>query len=604
MKGFSLVSTVAATFIFTAVGFALLVMSDEGFRITKSSINHNIAEANSEYALNAGIEAFMTSNSCSSSGSGNVNGGDWEYRMYEASPGQCFILAVGRKDNAVRYKIAYVNMQGGGGGLGALTVNYMDGNYFRLVNRSRISGRENCPALAYYDCGELCDDIQREENEGQIDRTQRLTNPMDLNEVLFREGTTIEDLKNYIVEQFNTIYDNYQIPSPPDITLQSCQISGVSRCEIRWDNKQVIRCGNQEIDTSACSTVVLSGTDVTVDFWGGDIRSNLVIEGTNVQIKLGNTQVSGSIFIQALDEVSRFETNNTTNINGEVVISAGDLRQINLVNDTQINGSLIINLSNSTEETYINFSNNVNINGDLYFRGYKVKFSPSNNSTINGNFLAKADHEIEIKMTNETSINGRILAYAEEVEFEGVNRTNIGGGDNYNILIGEEEVEIELTNRSTQGNIGYVITLNDGGEMKLKLTDRTSLEGLFITDNLEADLVNNTSISGIIIAERVDEEIRIPNNARIEGLLAVLEEMEGLELVNRARIEGLILLNSLTERLRMTNRAEIVSNFDLVKNYIDMFNLSDYINALSCDTLGGSGSGTPTLPQHLIGSVF
>jgi len=602
MRGFSLVNTIVATFIFTALGFALLIMSDEGFRITKSNINHNVAEANADYALNAALEHLLNGGNCEGSQSGSLNGGSWEYRMYQTSSGQCFILASGRKDNAVRYKIAYAGFSGGGG-LGTLTVNYMEGDYFHLINNSHIRGTDNCPALAYYDCGDLCEDIEREKGEGQIDEVARLREPVDINELLFKEGKSISDVKDFVLEQFNDTFENFEIPSPPVVISDECKLTGVNRCEIKWNNNNVVVCGSKEVDTSNCSAVLISGNNVTIDFWNGNINANLIIQADKVEVSLGNTSVNGDLFIQADEKVETLEANNDTNITGSVVISSSEIEKVNLVNDSRIRGNLIINLEGADENTEVKFTNSAGVDGDFYFKGHKLMFNPVNNSYVGGNLIVKTDDEIDIDMPNNSSINGRMVLYSEEIHFRGVNRSNVGGGENNNIILADDEIEIELTNRSSQENIGYVVTLNDDGEIHLKLTNRTNISGLFLTDEFEADLVNETSLSGIVITRKVEDEIRMPNDARIKGLLVVLGELEELELVNSAKIEGLVLLNELGDRLRLTNNAEIVPNLDLINSYIDLFGLSDYLNQLSCDILGG-GSGSLTFPQHLVGSIY
>jgi len=604
MKGFSLVNTIVATFIFTAVGFALLIMSDEGFRITKSNIDHNIAEANADYALNTALDHLINGGSCEGGQSGNLNRGAWRYRMYQTSSGQCFILASGSKDNAIRYKIAYAGFSGGGG-LATLTINYMEGDYFNLINDSYIRGSDNCPALAYYDCGDLCEDIEREKRQKQIDEVVKLNDPLSINELLFKEGKSVEDIKDFVLNQFNEVFENYEIPSPPSSTTipNECKLTNVNRCEIKWSNSNVIECGSKEVDTNNCSTVLISGSNVTVDFWNGNIKSSIVIQANKAELNLGNTSVNGDIFIQADERVEKLEANNDTNINGNVVISSKEIEQVRLVNNSRIKGNLIINLENADENTEVSFTNSAGVDGDFYFKGHKLEFNPVNNSYIGGNLIARADDEIDIEMPNNSSINGRMVLYSEEIHFRGVNRSNVGGGENNNIILADDEIEIKLTNRSTQENIGYVVTMNDDGEIHLKLTNRTSISGLFLTDEFEADLVNETSLSGIIITRKVEDEIRMPNDAKIKGLLAVFGELEELELVNHAKIEGLVVLNELGERLRLTNNAEIMPNFDLINNYIENFGLSDYLNQLSCEVLGG-GSGTLTLPQHLIGSIY
>jgi len=608
MRGFSLISTIALTFIFTALAFSILIMSDEGFRITRSSANFNIAEVNADHAVNQGISDIISGQPCGNSSGGSINGGQWSYRSYPVSSNMCYILGEGRKDNAVRYKAVFIST-GGGGDFGTLTVNSFEGaSYFNLINKSVIKGSEDCPALAYYNCGDVCQDIKDEEKEGQIESIKELAQPLNIKETIFKEGIDIDQIKQFIKAEYDNVYENYIIPEPPGVD-NNCRISGATSCGQVWGQPSVLSCntsnGQVQIDTNNCTFIEITGNDISFNFWQADIKSNLIIRADKVSnfsvgnSVIGNTTVSDAgIYIYA-DEVNGISFNNISTLKGNLVIDATSINNpISLVNDTEIQGSIIV-LSRGDLE--IDIPNQSSVKGDVFFTGKNFTLDPANDARIDGDIIVKADESIELDLVNSISIGGRLYFYANDIHIRGVNKSSVGDTKQHNFIIANESIYIELTNNAKQGNIGYVTTLNDNASLKIRLTNQGELEGLFISDILDVDLVNNSTLEGIILVDIVKREIRMPNNSKIKGLLVVFDDLKEMELVNRAEIEGLILADKLTKRFRMTNKAEIIQNIDLVNQYIQEFGLENFLKLLSCE--GGSGN-EPVILHGLKGSLF
>ena len=597
-KGFSLITTLALSLIFSIMGLGLYMISDESIKVTESQINRSIADVNALSGLNAGINHLKNGGSCHGTLSGSDNGGSWNTR-FERVGNFCFIISEGEYDSGHSYKLAYLNLSGGNTGLlGGLTFNYFTGSYFRLINDSKIEGEDECAPLAYYDCGDVCENIERFKRNGQIEGEPiQLNSEINIQELLFREDYNYDNLKSYLRDLYENEFNNINLPSPrvtnPDELPSDCIALGVNRCEIKWNDNTVLDCGNKEINTSNCSTVYIGGYNINIDFWNGNIISEeIIIDGYNIRFDAGNSEINGSIYIIADNSISRFELNNTTNINGNVVLRGIRVEQIRMVNDSQINGGLYV--FSGIENTALNISNNSGIAENIYLNVNNASIRLVNNAHVGRDIYINANQDVNLHIPNNGTVEGRIVAYAENsLHFEGVNSSQVGSGERMNIILAGNELEIELTNRSAQENIGYVAVLNADGVMHIRLTNRTSLKGLFLSDNMEVDLVNNTELKGILLTKNMDE-IRMPNNAEIEGLIAILNSIRRIELVNDAKLEGIVIIDELG-RLRLTNDAEIEADIEEVTEMISEFSLANIFNELSCgNNEGGSGGNQIT----------
>ncbi|AAC07393.1 hypothetical protein [Aquifex aeolicus] len=617
MKGFSLVNTIVATFIFTAVGFALLVMSDEGFRITKSSINANIAEANAVYALNTALEHLINGGNCEGSASGSVNDGSWEYTLYPTPSGQCFILASGRKDNAVRYKIAYAGFSGGGG-LGALTINYLKGDEFSLQGSSKISnGGTNCPAVVYY---EKKADIEYKGNakiEGGI-----VNKKINIPSEIFKEENAFEDIKTYYKELYEDRFNNVSLPDVP-LTTEDCTLEvGNSDCSLKNNE---INCGNTKLTVENCTSVLIKGGKISLNINNGELDIPLVIESDELVslTTVGDTSINDIYVITKT--FGKLETGGSTTINGNVVIKADsfknlgeDEQNIVLSGSTKVEGGMYIStqdssLPSSGNEAKIKFAGSSEIGENFYFLGYGVDLHYTGGSGISGNIYIKTYHEYELDISHYGNfVGGSIYANCVSSDCEGeveIHNGNLKPAEGSEFVFLSEGKELEAELKSGSGGLdGYFVNLSDNGELKLEIkAGGLEANGLFIGNKIEIEggekekLTGSNKINGILVGKIV-EGLKLGGSAEINGLVAALEEFDELNLKGRSKIKGMVIGNILEGSVSLIGNSEITLDFETINSFISKFGLEDFFKTLTCES--EKGSGNLTLPQHLVGSIY
>ncbi|NPB04019.1 MAG: hypothetical protein GXO39_06370, partial [Thermotogae bacterium] len=277
-RGFSTISAIAAAFGLIALGLALMIMTTEGFKISKSHENALIAEVNAEHGVWEAILSIIGGSDCNGTVSGSINGGSYEATFYPVGS-LCLILGKGEKDEATHFKISYVDVENSAS-LATLTVNYFTGNTFFLSFSARIKGDDDCgaPALAYYRCGNVCIALNWAVSTGRIESVDELKKPINIEDTLFQSGVELEDLKNFVLEKFNETY-------PDEGSFDgNCIIENATSCTV---SSQVV-CDSGTVDTAACDNVLIKGSTVSVTI-AQPVNSSITVSATDdVSVTLNN----------------------------------------------------------------------------------------------------------------------------------------------------------------------------------------------------------------------------------------------------------------------------------------------------------------------------
>jgi len=620
MKAFSLISTMLMTLLFSGIGSVIVVTSLGGSELLKSNIKINISEVNANYALEEALNDVMENGNCNGVKNGELNGGKWSYVLHSIN-NHCFVLAKGEKDNAKRYKVAYVNF-GGGGGLGALTINYLNGEKFILKGSSKISNNgENCPAIVYHKKHANIEYEGSAKIEGNI---VELSDPLNIPSLLFKENMTETDIKNYFKDIYDSAINNVLLPSEPNYDCQIDAGSGI--CKLQ---NMEISCQNRSLSLENCSGLLIRGEKVSITVNNANILNiPLIIEVNELESFTtgGNTEV-GDIYIK-VTEFGKLVAEGSTKINGNLVIKADkfikykdDEGNIILSGNTTISEGIYImpnngNISSSGEKIKVKLSGSSAIGGDFYFLGYGIdlNYTGGNNtgsSGIEGNIYIKSYKKYEIDMKNYGEfVKGSIYANCVSSECEGEveiknGELSQGQGKEFIFLSNGKELEVELEHGS--GSLeGYFINLSDDGKVSIEIeSGGFEVKGVFIGNKIEfeeeKEFAGSNKIAGILIGNII-EGLELGGSARIDGLIAALNNMEKLKLSGSSAINGIVVGNILEGSINLDGSSNITLDLDIVNSLISEFDLNDYLKNLVCE--GNSSSGSLSFPQHLIGSIY
>jgi len=537
--GFSLLNTIALTFIFSTITFALLIMSDEGFRITKSEINAYIAKVNSEYGINKGLAHYLTTGECKGSGGsdtedGNVNGGEYQiiYRNVEVN-GQhvgCFIWAKGKKGNAEDIRVVFakaipVNT------LGGLMIDNVGDDFSIDENPSngfqiQQDDEKKCAAMVYHDAEDE-NDIKNYDGT-EIEKLVKSSDPLDL-------GIDMDGLHNFIINKFQ---------NPPNYsdTDFNVIVTNVTECTF---NAHEIKCNGNNIDINPGDSVKIVGTNITINFNNNgsiDLDKFLIESSGKLTVNVNNYEISSEKLILRAEGNIDFKIQNVGSF---------------------INGD------------FYAISENGNIKIKLY-AGY-----------INGNTYVKAENgDIEVTLQNQGEYIGKdggenVFIAKENVSINLKNNDQFLKGKTYITSLDYERINISLENDQSDTSI-------------------PSVKAVMVSEEISIDIKNKKVLEGIIVGDKIrgkdSDSLKLDNDVKLRGLIVALNKIEKFEGKSNASVEGLFFIKEI-EKFSLKNNATIKTNIDLVNTLLNEFGIGeDIIPSLNCE---GASAGNVKIVYYL-----